>query len=191
MPFNSNTSGVSGRPEQNELVLKELFRLNYKALVYFAFKITGDRPGAEDIVQDAFVKYWNHRDEVSPDIPAIKSYLYTAVRNAGLNWLRHQHIVRNYEKDLCPEPLEDNQIVQMILESEVAAAIHQAIDALPPVCRKIMKLGHLEGMKNEEIAQELGISVNSVKTQKQRGLQLLRQKLSPELFLSLLLLPAP
>jgi RNA polymerase sigma-70 factor (ECF subfamily) len=49
-------------------------------------------------------------------------------------------------------------------------------------------MGYLEGMKNHEIAKELGISVNTVKTQKQRALQLLRLKLKPEFFIFLLIL---
>lgn len=157
--------------------LKILFRENYHALVFFAFKMLDSKAEAEDVVQDAFVNYWNQQSKVSEE--AVKSYLYTTVRNSSLNVLRSRLVAMRHEQEAVGE--QSRTILEQLLEAETMAIVHKAIATLPPVCQQIARLSHFEGKRNEEIAVELGISVNSVKTHKQRALQLLRKKLSPEL----------
>lgn len=77
---------------------KALFDKSYAGLVFYSFKIVGDRQDAEDIVQDAFVNYWNQKKAVSEEVNAIKSFLYNTVRNASFNLLRHQKVVRKFEE---------------------------------------------------------------------------------------------
>lgn len=167
--------------------LRVVFDESYHALVYFAFKIVESKSEAEDIVQDAFANYWNQCDEISEAVPAIKSYLYQSVRNASLNLLRHRVVKDKYQQN-APELSEyDKSSLELMLEAEAVALLSQAINTLPAGCRKITELSYLQGKRNEEIASELGISVNTVKTQKQRGLQLLRSKLSPALMAALAL----
>lgn len=165
--------------------LEVLFRENYHALVFFAFKLLQSRTEAEDIVQDAFVRYWNQRAEVSEDPAAVKSYLYTSVRNACLNVVRHREVALRYATAQQEETPAEQTILEHLLEAETMAMVHKAMSLLPPVCRQIAQMSHLEGKKNEEIASELGISVNSVKTHKQRAIRLLRQHLDPEVLVFL------
>ncbi len=169
-----------------ETRLEVLFRENYHALVFFAFRLLGSsRIEAEDIVQDAFVKYWNQRAQVSEDPLAVKSYLYTSVRNACLNVVRHKDVALRYEMENRGEVPVERSILEHLLEAETMAIVHKAMALLPPVCRQVARMSHLEGKKNEEIASELGISVNSVKTHKQRAIKLLRRHLDPEVLILL------
>ncbi|MDQ6479421.1 RNA polymerase sigma-70 factor [Dyadobacter sp. LHD-138] len=159
-----------------------LFSTIYNGLVYFACNILDDRDDAEDIVQDAFVKYWNSKDEIAPDIAAQKSYLYSTVKNSCLNFLRHKIVAKKYEDQLTDTWIDDRIVINSIIHAEVLSEIHNAIESLPLACRQISKMSFLEEKKNQEIADELGLSVNTVKTQKQRAMHMLREKLTLELF---------
>lgn len=184
----SDQPDPSERDLSREVSFETLFGRSYAGLVYFSFQMTGDRQEAEDIVQNAFVTYWNRRNEVAADLPAIKGFLYATVRNACMNLHKHQKVVRKFQDQLPADPLEERIMENEIIRAEVLSEIHDAIESLPPGCRQISRMGYLDGKKNQEIAEELGISVNTVKTQKQRAMQLLRQKLSVESFSFLMLL---
>jgi RNA polymerase sigma-70 factor (family 1) len=165
-----------------------IFGKSYAGLVFFSFNITGDKQEAEDIVQDAFVQYWNRRHDVAPDLAVIKGYLYSTVRNSSLNLLKHQKVVKQFQNQQPLEPIEEKSIENEIIRSEVLSQIQNALESLPAGCRRISEMSYLDGKKNQEIAEELGVSVNTVKTQKQRALYLLRQKLSTETFALFLLM---
>lgn len=166
----------------NEKVFEQFFKGFYPRLVYFAFQILGDKTKAEDIVQEAFIKYWDHKEEVSQNPIAIKNFLYSTVKNSSLNVVRHEKVVEKYKSNFTPLEAEEATVINYIIQSEVLAEIHQAIQTLPESCQRISRMGYLEGMKNHEIAATLGISINTVKTQKQRAMQLLRLRLNPETF---------
>ncbi|MDB5262381.1 MAG: polymerase sigma-70 factor [Adhaeribacter sp.] len=181
--------GLAGSANE-ELTLEELFQEYYARLVYFSFQIIKDKDNAEDIVQEAFIKYWDQRENIDTNSQAVKSYLYSTVKNASLNVLRHQKVEEKYWQTLEDALPDETSIMQLIIRAEVVSEVHRAIQTLPPACQQISRLGYLEGKNNQEIAAELGVSVNTVKTQKQRGIQLLRLRLKPEIFslLSLLFL---
>lgn len=161
---------------------EQLFKAYYPRLCHFSFQIVRDRVNSEDVVQEAFIKYWNQREEIASHDIAVKNFLYSTVRNASLNLIRHDKVVCHYLEQQDPAPIEEFNIIHSIIRSEVLAEIHMALETLPESCKRISRMGYLEGMKNNEIARKLGISVNTVKTQKQRGLQLLRLILKPEAF---------
>ncbi|MNL34998.1 RNA polymerase sigma factor [compost metagenome] len=69
-----------------------------------------------------------------------------------------------------------------MIQAEVIGELYAALNLLPERCRLIFKMGYLEGMKNHEIAEKLNISVNTIKTQKKRGLAILRSHLPPQTY---------
>lgn len=167
--------------------LEVIFNEYYDRLVYFSFKIVDDKQDAEDAVQEAFVRYWNNKDNISQERHQIRSYLYATVKNISLNVIRHRQVVKQFEQHTL-SPGEENQIISKIIQTEVLTKICEAMATLPDGCRRISWMGYIDGMKNREIARELGISVNTVKTQKLRGVKMLRMKLIPELIISIYLL---
>jgi len=179
------------RPGMEKPDLKQLFDEYYSRLVHFSAQIVNETAAAEDIVQDAFVKYWDFQENISSNKTAIKSFLYTTVRNISLNYLRHQRVVDSYAELQTADDMEEPSVIRSIIHSEVVARIYEVIETLPESCQLISKMGYLDGMKNQEIADKLGISINTVKTQKQRALKLLRLRLDPELFFLLVLLAGP
>lgn len=156
-----------------------VFKEYYPRLCHFAFRITGCKALSEDICQEAFIRYWNNRHTVADAGDAVRSYLYTMVRNACISKLRHDKVVKRYLKSPDAAGPDEIGIDHAMIRSEVAAEIHSALEKLPQGCRQVVQMAYLEGMKNKEIASQLGVSVNTVKTQRQRGIHLLRSSLKP------------
>lgn len=173
---------INSNMRQDASDFEALFRTHFRALCHFAFQLLRDEAFAKDIVQDAFVSYWNRREEVSSHPSAIRNFLYSSVRNASLNALRHTRVVNAYLERQEADPAEEAEVEHAMIRSEVLAHIYEAIESLPEACRRISRMGYLEGLKNREIAAQLGVSVNTVKTQKKRGLELLRLRLDPRYF---------
>ena len=168
-----------GRPDPIEL--DSLFKEFYDRLVYFSLQLIKDKDHVQDIVEDSFIKYWYQKERVMQDKNAIKNFLYSTVRNASLNTIRHVKVVESYVQQQGGAEPEDQPVIDAIITSEVMAGIHSAIQSLPKNYRLISVMGYLDGKKNHEIADELEMSVNTVKKQKYKALQLLRTKLKPEM----------
>ncbi|MNY07459.1 ECF RNA polymerase sigma factor SigE [compost metagenome] len=167
---------------------KGLFLRYYDRLLYFSWQFLHDKETANDLVQEAFLNYWNSGpDSVFSEIQA-RNFLYLNVRNLCLKYIRHSKVVEKHRRHLDDDPVEEYNVVNKIVRAEVLGEIYNALKTLPESCRKISTMSYLEGKKNQEIADELGISINTVKTQKQRALQLLRLRLNPQTFLTLILI---
>ncbi|MEI2739399.1 MAG: RNA polymerase sigma-70 factor [Chitinophagaceae bacterium] len=141
----------------------------------------------KNIVQDSFIKYWDRQNDFNNE-SSVKTFLYVTVRNACLNVVRHEGVEKKYAEIQEHKHNEEEKVLEHIIRAEVLGEIHKAIEELPQGCRQVLKLAYFESMKNDEIAGQLGVSVNTVKTQKARALQLLRLKLDPASFLALLIL---
>ncbi|MNR04812.1 ECF RNA polymerase sigma factor SigL [compost metagenome] len=169
-------------------MLELLHTSYYDRLLYYAWTIIHDKETSRDLVQEAFICYWNNRAQISINLIQIRNFLYVNVKNSCLKHLRHDKVVDKYKEFQDPEPRDEASALNKMIQAETIGEIYAAIESLPESCRRISKMGYLEGLKNHEIADRLGISVNTVKTQKQRALQLLRLRLNPETFLSLIIL---
>ncbi|GEO06260.1 DNA-directed RNA polymerase sigma-70 factor [Adhaeribacter aerolatus] len=168
--------------------LESLFNTYFKRLVYFSYQIVANKETAEDTVQEVFLKYYRNKKEVDAEVNDLISYLYSSVRNASLNFLRHQKVESKYKEQLAVSEVDEDYIMASITRAEVIAELYAALETLPEGCKKISYLSFIQEKKNQEIAQELGISVTTVKSQKQRSLQLLRLRLNPEIFGAILLI---
>lgn len=166
--------------------IEYLFTTYYRSLCYFGYKLTGNKEMAEDVAQDSFVKYWNKRTDFINET-AIRTFLYLTVRNACLNLIRHEMVERKYALHHDQGNWETEKGLEYLIRAEVLRDIHKAIEELPMGCRQVLKLAYFENLKNEEIATHLGVSVNTVKTHKQRAISILRYKLATSSFLILLI----
>jgi RNA polymerase sigma-70 factor, Bacteroides expansion family 1 len=160
---------------------EELFKRYYPRLCHFAWQFVHDRGQAEDIAQDAFMAYWSNQQAIADDDTAIKNFLYSSVRNACFNLSRHEKVVQRFLGMYQPDTFEESEVMAKIIRSEVLNEIYTIIQSMPAGCKEVFRLGYLEGLTNLEIAERLNISVNTVKTQKQRGLRIVKNRLNPEL----------
>lgn len=164
------------------LSAEKLFKKYYARLCHFAWQMLGDSAMAEDVVQDAFTFFLERQHLIANNDTAIKKYLFTSIRNACYNVSRTAGIEERYFRLNPAITIEESPVINNIIRSEVMNEVHSIITAMPKGCQKIFRLGYLEGWSNSKIAEELQVSVNTVKTQKQRGLKMLRSKLNPEFF---------
>ncbi len=171
-----------------EKELNSLFDAYFDRLSYFAFRLIKDHDLADDMAQEAFIKYWQMRELVENNPVSIKNFLYTTVKNACLNSIRHEKVVSSYASGLPEEPVSEATVVDTIITAEVLDSLLNAVRSLPEPYQKMSRLAYLEGKKNQEIADELGMSVNTVKKQKQKALEMLRAMLRPEIMTLLVFL---
>ncbi len=170
-------------PGTSRLVaIEALFYSYYPRLCDFSLRLIRDPDTAEDIVQDVFATICESPEKLPNESSKIKSFLYTCVKNACFNRLRHQTIVDRYRESYLPHPDTDSDIIDHIIHAEILGELYDAINALPKGCAAVFRKGYLEGLDNAEIAKQLNISIHTVKSQKQRGLSLLRKKLNPEVY---------
>ena len=162
---------------------EEVFKEYYTQLSYFAFQFVNDKAVAEDLVQDAFVSYWNCARQVSDHPKAIKDFLYTAVRNSSLNHLKHRKVQEKYFRLRNDQSFEDQKVLDSIIKAETMANLYLAVMKLPEGSRRVFLLAYFEGLSNPEIAEQLDISINTVRNHKQNGLKILKSQLSLETFL--------
>ena len=156
----------------------ELYKRLYPSMCVVAFNFVKDRDSAEDIVQEAFIKLCENKDEEFKHERALRAYLYVIVRNTALTFLQTKKRFNNDDGTL--EISEETDFFKSILQEETHLLIREAISQLAPRNQKIIELS-LEGLSNLEIAQELDISVNTVKTLKKRAYKFLREKLAQHL----------
>lgn len=169
--------------------LSMLYKHFYKALVSFSARMVGESKAAEEIVQDTFVKTWQKRNTFHNQ-GTLKAYLYNSVRNGSISHLRHAKVERSrieaIEREFIEmKTAEDGELI--LHKEEIYRQLLHAIDALPTKQRELFLLS-VQGKTSAEIAAEMGITPESVKKQRQRGLARLRELLPPETLVMLLLL---
>ncbi|HVI46360.1 MAG TPA: RNA polymerase sigma-70 factor [Chitinophaga sp.] len=166
-------------PERTkEETFKSLFDLFYDRLILFAENLLSVSGEAPDLVQDAFVALWQRMDNFD-DQQAVKVFLYLTVRNKCFNILKHDKVVRRYMNEPAPTASEEH-ITLKLMEAEVLGEVQQYLKQLPEGCRSVIHLSYFEGLRNHEIADRLNVSVNTVKTQKGRGLRLMRDMMKKQ-----------
>lgn len=177
--------------QSDKTLFERCFRDNYQALCFFASGILHDDAASEDVVQEAFVRLLK-MNKIFDSYDHLKHYLYVAVRNLCIDKSKeNQNLVSlegNHEKDSLSkenvrlrdlEGLENvsEDIEIQIVRSEMTRMITAAIEELAEGQRNVFKLAYMEDKSNEEIAEILGLSINTVKVQKQRAKNHLREKL--------------
>ena len=160
------------------------FKSLYKPLCLFSLQFQGAAEDAEDIVQQAFADVWE-KIRAGETILNLKAYLFQAVRNRSLSFASRASIYETTEQLPDKPDLEpDEQIAladkpdlepdEQIALAERDARLWSAIDRLPPERRRIFLLSKRDGMKYQEIADLLHISIKTVENQMSKALKTLR-----------------
>ena len=152
---------------------KELFDTFYERLYAFSFKYVQNAYAAEEIVENTMLMIWEKRKKLGA-IKNFKSYLYTAVRNASFDYIKKDKKMVSINMDAHDSIDYFNQNV---IEEETHTLLIDALKSLPEKCRKVFELCCIDGLKYKEVAEELSISVNTVKSQRSRAIELLKDKL--------------
>lgn len=158
----------------NKKQLKSVFDAYYKSLVVFA-KTICHTEDSEDMVQEVFVKLWKDRTSFE-DIKALRSFLYKAVKNKCLNYLKHEKIKKNYAERTI-NTIEDSKYTENVSHKlEVTQTLHRNISLLSERKKQVI-MYMIKGMRNQEIAERMGIQLQTVKTLKSQAYKELRKLL--------------
>jgi RNA polymerase sigma-70 factor (family 1) len=170
-------------------VFNQVFDEFYPQVHYFASRLINNDTEAQDIVIGVFNRFWKVKENFSTGND-IRAFLYVATRNACLDFLRYQQRQKEGKNEYSShlQSMEDKwHTERMIIESDLMQTIYTQVQKLPDKCREIFILTYFKGLKANEIAGLLGITVSTVTTQRQRAIQYLRGVLSEEHFLLLCL----
>jgi RNA polymerase sigma-70 factor (ECF subfamily) len=164
---------VSLKIKIREVDFKKVFKSYFPSLCVFANKFVRNEDLAKDLVQDVFVKIWNYKIEFESE-KSMKVYFYLSTKNACFD-----HLKKEKRKGLPEELSEEIELTEDDVENEIVREetyrqLEGAIELLPDKAREVMRL-NLRGLSNQEIAEELDISVNTIKTHKRLAFQKLRK----------------
>ncbi|NRR90934.1 RNA polymerase sigma-70 factor [Winogradskyella undariae] len=156
---------------------KTLFNDLYPSLCLFANRYLKDLDTSKDVVQDVFIKTWERKVSY-PNYNAIKGFLYTSVKNKSLDFLRSKHhkgTIRTLDTDFDKIQTNEHFLSELAIV-DIYANLDSAIKTLPNKCEQILRFS-LNEYTNNEIAEELSITINTVKSQKRIAYKKLRHSL--------------
>jgi RNA polymerase sigma-70 factor (family 1) len=158
-----------------ESAFEGLFQRYYPALVGFARRVLVDLELAEEAVQDVFVVFWEKRQQVNIQ-QSVKSYLYASVYHKCLRHTRHEKVREKYRQEILKSS-DEADAADAIAAIELEERIEKVISRLPDQCRRIFSMSRFDGMKYQEIADALGLSIKTVEIQISKALKILREEL--------------
>ncbi|OQP57622.1 hypothetical protein A3860_08300 [Niastella vici] len=158
---------------------KQLFRTLYDPLGRYAYSLVQDHDVAEDTVQEVFIRIWEKHQDVIQS-PQVRPYLYRAVRNACFNHLGAKKRMPVFS--LSDAELEDEDLIPWTVSEELDDStipnyrelLKKGIEQLPEKCREVFQLSRTGNLSNQEIADNLGISIKTVNNQTWKAMKLLK-----------------
>ncbi|HMH33539.1 MAG TPA: RNA polymerase sigma-70 factor [Puia sp.] len=151
----------------DQAAFRKIYGFYFKRLYHFAFAFVKTKETAEEIAEDVFIRIWQQRTGLG-SIRNLKVYLYTATKNAALNYLSRK------ARENITEPFDHIHIAmispglspeQILVTSEMYKKVQEAVEALPPRCKMIFKLIREDNLKYKEVSEILNISVNTIDAQ--------------------------
>ena len=170
--------------QRDETAFEQVFKTHFKRLHAYAFTILRDEVEAEEMVQQVFFKLWDRnvrKDSFGENLTltgSVSAYLYRAVHNESLNYIKHQKVRSNHQLHVAYSMKNEvEHPAKTVMAGELEKKIHTALNELPEQCRTIFQMSRFDELKYREIAAKLGISVKTVENQMGKALKLLREKL--------------
>ena len=174
---------LNGIKNKDDSAFEMLYKLAFPDLCNFAATFLKNKEIAKEIVQETFIKIWEKRDTLTIDT-TLKGYLFRSVNNNCINYLKKNR------KFLRLSDVEQNEILEhysmaslnvdptaidRLISEEFERKIQDCINELPEQCKKVFLLSRHENLSYSQIAKELDLSENTIKTQIKRALQKLRE----------------
>lgn len=144
-----------------------LYKAYFVRLFRFSYSIIHQKEPAEEIVHDVFLKLWEKLNNNTPAIDNPELYLYIAVKNRSLNYLRDNANLTTVElSERCDPYIRfDTNPESLLLSAEALQRLRNAINQLPPRCKLIFTLVKEDGLKYKDVARLLDLSVKTVEAQ--------------------------
>ena len=168
---------IQSLARRDEASFEQVFKTHFKNLHAYACTITREESAAEEVVQQVFVKLWERSEGLSIS-GSVAAYLYRAVYNESLNYLKHQKVRSAYGQHVVHTMKNETEHAGKKLQlKELERRLAEAMNDLPEQCRTIFQLSRFEELRYREIADRLGLSIKTVENQMGKALKILRVKL--------------
>jgi len=162
----------------------------YKRLLYlFAFKRLGRREDVKDIIHEIFMSLWQNREQLNLTY-SLTTYLHSAVRNKIVDVIAHQQVSARYVETFNAYRASGQSTTDyLVRQKELTALIEKEIEALPVKMRQVFEMSRNHNYSRKQIADELGLSEETVKSHMHHAIKILKVKLGPLLVLALFVHP--
>jgi len=160
-----NKEDVLGLIKGNKKCFLNIYNRYKDKVYYYTLKITRSDSIAEEIVQDVFVKIWTKRDQINPSYP-FPSYLFRITHNHTINILKRNTFEEKVKRNILSKANTSScETEDTVIYNEYLRILSDAIKQLPPKRKDIFDLSRMQGISHDEIASQMGISKNTVKSQ--------------------------
>lgn len=163
--------------------LKYFFDECYEALCLYALRLCGEDGFPPEIASEAFYQTWRQRHQFH-SADSIKAYLYTVVKNGCLKHLQQKNRENSIRYELLNQP--EKTVHDAIVFSETMRQLYGCINELPPQCKAVMQYLYVQGRSVAETAQEMQLTISTVKAHKRNGIEMLRRRINPVHLVSML-----
>ena len=147
--------------QKDPVIFERYYKEHYKSFFVISCKYVKDPSIAEEIVNDVFLKIWEDGSKIKIET-SLKSYIYKAIINRSITALNRNKREMMQQLDLSTIRDEGYELRE-IEENELKIKLYAAIAQLPDQCRKVFEMSRFEELKQQEIADKLGISIKTVK----------------------------
>ena len=159
----------------SQTAFRDFYNMTYDRFFRIAYYYVKQEEWSQEIVLDVFLKLWKQRSNLL-DVRNIEDYCFILVKNASLNYLEKESKHTYIHPDSLPEPQEQNYSPEESLISEELFALYvKALDRLPERCREVFIRIREEKQSYAQVAEELGISMNTVDAQLQKAITRLKE----------------
>lgn len=166
-----------------DAAFEHLFKTYFKGLHGYACTLLRDTHLAEEIVQNVFVRLYEKSARVRIET-TLEGYLYRSVYNECLNHRKHEKVRSVYRAHAARQPEQFSPEPGGGTHRALEEKLRKALEELPEHCRTVFQLSRFEGLKYQEIARHLGISVKTVENQMGKALRIMRLRLAEFLTLA-------
>lgn len=150
-----------------------IFRLYYEKLYYFALQYIADEEECHDIVSAAYEDVWRNFAKIEAE--TVRQYLYASVRNKCIDYLRRQSRQLRYAEFVANTTSTYVSESRYLEQEDNERIISQVLDTLKPPTREILEACYLEEKKYKEVAEEMKISISTVKKHMVKALKMIRE----------------
>ncbi len=174
----NDTDLITAIKLRDRKTFEALYKSYYKGLYTLSYRYAGRHEIAEEIVNDVFITIWNKASTITIE-SSMKNYLIRAVINSSLNYIKKEKNDSKRQEDynIGQETIEDLSD-RYDEEENLLVRLERALELLPPQCKKVMMMSRFDKMKQQEIAENLNISIKTVKNHLTYGFSKLRQALA-------------
>lgn len=177
----NSDSEIIGRIRQGDKQeFEKLFRSSYVSLVRYAKRILKDHDTAEEIVQDLFFRLWQDRGNIRIE-SSLNGYLFRSVHNKSLHFIEHQKVIERHAGEIAASADETAEpVTDAIYYSELQSKVARVLERLPEKCSVIFRMSRFEGLKYNEIAEKLSVSLKTVEANMGKALKEFRKALAEQ-----------